>query len=278
MKVSICGCGWLGLPLAHYLKNQGMQVQGSKRTLADAQALSHNGILGFPLALPLNKEAVEELNDFFDCDVMVVNIPPGRKTLLSAQYAQSILILCEEAKRKGCRRLIFISTTSVYGDCTGTVSEKTIPMPTTESGKAHYEIEQGLMASWGEQVTVLRLAGLIGPNRHPVKFLSGRGNIQQGGAPVNLIHRQDCIRAITAIIRSQPVQSVFHLAASQHPSRADYYTAMAKLAGLAVPEFTDNCGENEKQVDALFTCEQLGLVLDKDDLMQVKPELDDLKY
>ncbi|MGF1690701.1 SDR family oxidoreductase [Photobacterium kagoshimensis] len=277
MKVSICGCGWLGLPLAYYLKKQGMIVQGTKRTPEGIQALCDADIMGFPLTLPLISESLSELDRLFDCDVMVVNIPPGRKGSLSSHYTDSILTLCLAAKRKGCQQLIFISTTAVYGEQSGVISEATLPMPTTESGKAHYEIEQSLIASWGDKVTILRLAGLIGPNRHPVKFLSGRTGIEQGGAPVNLIHQQDCIQAITAIIRCQPKQNIFHLAASQHPSRADYYTAMAKIAGLAVPEFIDICGESGKTIDATLTCDLLNLVLEKDDLMQLKPELDDVK-
>ncbi len=277
MKVSICGCGWLGLPLARHLKKAGFRVQGTKRTEAAAQALCDEGIKGFPLTLPLTNEQLPVTNDFFDCDVMVLNVPPGRQTALSMQYASTMLTLCDEAKRRGVQQLIFISTTAVYGDVKGVITEVTTPDPITESGKAHYEIEQGLIVSWGDRVTILRLAGLFGPNRHPVKFLSGREGIQQGGAPVNLIHQHDCIRAITAILTSQPKQNVFHLASSQHPSRSEYYTTMAKKVGLAIPEFSDNEGGSAKKIDASFSCEQLNLVLDQDDLLAIVPELGDAK-
>ncbi|NAX46898.1 NAD-dependent epimerase/dehydratase family protein [Photobacterium halotolerans] len=272
-RVSVCGCGWLGLPLAKSLKQSGYETFGSKQTQEGAEVLEHQGIKGVVVRLPLPHEVHSPtLNAFLAADVMVLNVPPGRGTASAEEYSAKIISLSEAAKAAGCHKLIFISTTSVYGDAEGEITESTVPAPATESGRAHVDLEQQLRQSWGDDLVVLRLAGLIGPQRHPVKFLAGRQGIANGGAPVNLVHLDDVISAITAILERWPVMTTLHLSSPQHPSRAVYYREMARLAGLALPEFQPG-GEQGKWINASATVEALGLNWRYEDLMTLAPEL-----
>ncbi|PSW07318.1 SDR family oxidoreductase [Photobacterium lipolyticum] len=293
MKVSICGCGWLGLPLAKYLVAKGIEVYGSKTQPESASQLLQYGIHGIAITIPFVSGAEEktldnnknkqkhqraqqlsDFTEFFQTDVLVINVPPRRKTMTGHQYVEAILSLSDAAKQAGCQRVIFVSTTSVYGGLTGEVLETSIPQPDTESGRAHFYIEQQLRKSWGDNLVVLRLAGLIGPGRHPIKFLAGREGLSGGEEPVNLVYLDDCIQAIDSIIHQQPAIKVLHLAAKSHPTRKQYYTAMASKAGLPEPIFTAGSSTGGKMINADNSCRELDIILQHDDLMGLSPEID----
>lgn len=108
-----------------------------------------------------------------------------------------------------------------------------------------------------------------------MKFLSGRKDIEKGSDPVNLIHLTDCIAAISRIIAKQPPSPILHLAANSHPSRASYYTQMAELAKLPLPNFSlsPDSHENGKWIDASMTLKALDLTLVHSDLISLAPEL-----
>ena len=151
--------------------------------------------------------------------------------------------------------------------CQGKVDEATEPRPNTLSGKAHLEVEQYLLAEWGKQAVVMRFAGLIGPGRHPVRFLSGREGIEHGKDRVNLIHLDDCVKAISQLASRWPSNQILHLASPQHPTREEYYCKMAQLAGLPLPRFSDSADRNSKVIDAGNTCQWLSILLDYESLL-----------
>ncbi|PLC59587.1 NAD-dependent epimerase/dehydratase family protein [Photobacterium carnosum] len=268
MKVSICGCGWLGLPLALSLKSQAIEVWGSKTTIEGANVLQQQGINSCLLTLPLIGDIDPAIVQFLTTDVLIIAIPPGRKNLDPQDHIEKVMSLATAAKKAGCQRIIFISTTSVYDPLQGEVLETTPVNPSSASGQLHYALEQQLRQQWQQQLTVLRLSGLIGPQRHPVTFLSGRQQLSAAKQPVNLVHLDDCIGVITAIITQHPSMPIMHLAASTHPTREQYYTAMAIKLQLPLPEFgNDDNGINGKEINSNQTIRHLGIVLQHDDLL-----------
>jgi nucleoside-diphosphate-sugar epimerase len=95
---------------------------------------------------------------------------------------------------------------------------------------------EGAVLSSGKNYCILRLAGLIGANRHPVKYLSGR-TIENGNMRVNLINRKDVINAIIHVIEKDHWNDIFNLCSPEHPSKADYYNAEARKQGIPAPTF-----------------------------------------
>ncbi|MGF1704086.1 NAD-dependent epimerase/dehydratase family protein [Photobacterium makurazakiensis] len=276
MKVSICGCGWLGFPLAVSLVAKGIDVWGSKQQAIAAQALEKKGISGVAITLPDdldNHQRRDEITDFLNADILIINIAPGRHQGADQDFITNVSLLSQNAKLAGCKHVLFISSTGVYGSACGQITESTQAQPDTKSSKAHAQLEQHLLSEWGENAVVLRLAGLIGPNRHPVKFLSGRAGLEHGKDRVNLIHQIDCIEAIGCIIDQWPKHQVFHLAAPSHPTRERYYSCMAQKAGLVEPEFLPSFDRDSKVVDATITCEELSFSFAYPDLIKLKPEI-----
>ena len=78
MKISILGCGWLGLPLACELVNKGDQVNGSTRDPDKIGQIKEQGIN--PFLLELSPEMIcENADEFFDSEILILNIPPARR-------------------------------------------------------------------------------------------------------------------------------------------------------------------------------------------------------
>ena len=272
MNVAICGCGWLGLPVAKALYKEGYNVYGTKRNEREANALSACGIHGMPMQLPLiGDDQLSSLATLLSSDVMVINIAAGRNSIDKEQHYQNVLSLSNAAYQSGCQRIIFISTTSVYDGRKGRVTEDDDVMPLTDSALTHVKIENSLRAQWGDKLTIVRLSGLIGEDRHPVKFLAGKDGLKGGSNPVNLIHLEDCVAAIVRLIGFKGTMSVLHLASDFHPTRREYYTQIAKQLSLTLPEFSpDDESSVAKVIDAEKTLTNLGYVLKHRDLMLSK--------
>jgi len=102
------------------------------------------------------------------------------------------------------------------------------------------QTEQLLQSNLNFKTTVLRFGGLIGEDRHPVRFLAGRKNLDNPNAPINLIHQKDCIGIIQKIIELDCWNETFNAVTPYHPSRKEYYTQKAKERNLDLPEFNND--------------------------------------
>jgi nucleoside-diphosphate-sugar epimerase len=87
------------------------------------------------------------------------------------------------------------------------------------------------------QTTVIRFGGLIGADRHPVRFLAGRTQLENPEAPINLIHQDDCLAILHHCIQLPFENEVYNAVAPYHPTRVAYYTQMARELQLPIPEF-----------------------------------------
>ena len=133
------------------------------------------------------------------------------------------------------KRIIFISSTSVYAEQNVEVDEETLPQSDEPSGKLHIAVEQALM-KLQVPLAILRCGGLIGPGRHPGRFFAGKYDIPNGMAPVNLIHLADVLGVIQMVIEEQ-LDGVINVVAPDHPSRAAFYTQAARDGGYELPQF-----------------------------------------
>ncbi len=240
MQISILGCGWLGLPLAKSLLESGFSVQGSTTSLEKIPFLKNAGITPFQLQLFENK--IDGEIDLFlnNSEILIIDIPPKLRGDAKENFVGKIQTLIPFIEKAAVKKVLFVSSTAVYPDDNSIITESTIPHPETESGKQLLQAEQLLQNNTTFQTTVVRFGGLIGENRHPIHFLSGRKNLENPNAPVNLIHQEDCIGIIQTIIKKECWGETFNAGAPQHPSRKDYYTKKAKDLNLMLPEFDEN--------------------------------------
>lgn len=232
------GAGWLGWPLARHLQKRGYALKTStttleKLTLLQAEALN-------PCLLQVDEGRVNLSNpDFFDTDVIVLNIPPSRRRPdVESWYPAQIQAIVAAAQQNEAGKILFISSTSVYGDVNAEVDENTIPQPDTASARAVLQAEAIVKSHFpGASSSILRMSGLIGGERKAGRFFAGKKDIPEGNAPVNLVHLDDCIGVIETLIEQEAWGKLYNVCADDHPRKADYYTAQAIQEGFEPPVF-----------------------------------------
>ncbi|MEZ5042601.1 MAG: SDR family oxidoreductase [Saprospiraceae bacterium] len=256
--VSILGCGWLGLPLATQLVQLGYQVKGSTTTAEKTALLQAAGIMPFVFKVG---EMIEGAPlDFFQADLLILNIPPGRRNpQVTTQHPKQVERIVHHAIQGGIQYLIFVSSSSVYGDTQSVVTEIDVPQPNTASGRALLQAEHFLQNHPSLQTTVLRMAGLFGPNRHPARFLAGKTGLKDADAPVNLVHLDDAMQAIHQVIRQNRWNTLYNICADEHPTRKAYYTQAALQIGLPAPQFVADDQPHYKIVSNQKAKTELGL-------------------
>ena len=260
-KIAILGCGWLGLSLAKSLLSKGYKVKGSTTSESKLEVLKNVGISPFQIQLDAH-QIIGNMEDFLkETNVLVIDIPPGlrRETSTSKEmtFVNKIKNLIPFIEKSEVQKVIFVSSTSVYGDGFPIVeiTEKTQPNPDTESGKQLVIAETLLQSNSYFKTTVIRFGGLLGEDRHPVKFLAGRTNVENPDAPVNMIQREDCIGVIEKALDfarddNWEWNQTFNAVAPQHPTRKAYYHKKADILNLPLPTFAENSESKGKIISS----------------------------
>lgn len=258
-KVAIIGLGWLGMPLALSLNARGWQVIGSKTTLDGVEAARMCGIDSYPLRL--EPELVcdpDDLDALMNVDALVLTLPARRSGPDADFYLQAVQEVVDTALAHGVPRILFTSSTSVYGRTGGMIKESSLREPVTASGTVLKELEDWLHDLPGTSVDILRLAGLVGPNRHPGRFLAGK-SASEGGHGVNLVHLDDVVAAITLLLQAPKGGHIYNICAPQHPSRETFYPQMARQLELEPPVFIPSADQSKgKIIDGNRICNELG--------------------
>lgn len=222
-NISVFGCGWLGEPLAISLIQKGFLVNGSTTSTSKLVTLASKGIHPFLLSL---ENITPEIESFLTADVLVVNIPSknidGFKNLISF------------IEKSPIQKVVFISSTSVYGNSTEIITEES-----TVKECPLIEIEQLFQRNPHFETTVIRFAGLFGFNRKPGNFFKNGRKIPNPSGFVNMIHQTDCISIIEQIIIQNHWNDVFNACADTHPSRRDFYNKAFSAIGLNDPIFNE---------------------------------------
>lgn len=237
--IALLGCGWLGLPLAKQLIATGYSVKGTTTTVAKMPVLQKAGIQPYCIALHENETTGNVTNFLEGSDTLIIDIPPGLRKDSSASFVAKMNTFLEFVNASRIKKVLFISSTSVYGATAGTLTESMPPNPKTESGKQLLEVESILQEHTNFKATIVRFGGLIGGDRHPARYLAGKNNLPSPNAPVNLIERDDCIGIMQKIITNGVWGYVFNAVADYHPTRKEYYTKKAKEMGLSTPLFNE---------------------------------------
>lgn len=232
--ISILGCGWFGMALAKKLIGLNYIVKGSTTSQEKLAILQAENIQ--PFLINFTAEAIIADPAFFEADTLFICIPPKRNSIELLDYPQKIDSILAAAKDKS-KHVVLISSTSVYADENKTVNESSETHPDTDSGRVVLAAEMLFKELFPENCTVIRFAGLIGPDRNPGRFFAGKSNVPNGLAPVNLIHQTDAVGIAIKLLEKQAFGRTYNACSPNHPAKMDFYTNAAKSTGLAEPDF-----------------------------------------
>ncbi|MCD8738971.1 SDR family oxidoreductase [Mucilaginibacter roseus] len=240
--ISILGCGWYGLALAKQLVQSGYAVKGSTTTSEKLTLLSKYGIESFLIDAADEQNALNPL--FFESKILVIAIPPKVRSGNGENYIPQIKNIVKAAKASDTiEHVIYISSTSVYGDNNSVVTETVSPQPSTESGNVLLAVENLLRAEPAFTTTIIRFGGLFGPGRDAGRFFAGKSNIPNGQAPVNMIHLDDCLGITSAILEKRAFGHTYNACTPEHPPKTQFYAKAAEQSNLTAPEFIDELNE-----------------------------------
>ena len=230
--ILIFGAGWLGNAVVEELASlQHKIIVASRRTISQK---THPNIEYCKIFFNAQSGAVEfevpipqKVND------IIVMLPPTQMI----DYAHTIDSICR--KFPSVENFIFTSSTGVYDNHSGNVNED------GKLNKVHPVVlaEQKIQITFPNNASILRLAGLIGNDRHPVRYFLNKKINSNGNAPVNLVHRKDILRALNLLLEN-PLPGIYNLCYPAHPTRSDYYGEIARKIFRTELAFED-CGEGK---------------------------------
>lgn len=255
-KISILGCGWLGKPLAVRLIALGYTVNGSTRSVQKASQLKVLGIHPFIIDI---ENLSDSLLAFLECEILIISI--------TSKNLDHYRLLLARIEKSSVKNVLFISSTSVYKAENTIVTEETI---TDFESSPIVTIETLFKNCNTIKVTVVRFAGLFGYDRKPGNFLAGKKAISDPKAYVNLIHQDDCIQILEAIVTRQIWGETFNGCADNHPTREEFYIKAALDIGVTPPEF-ENEGDSVYKIISNTKVKQiLGIRFKYNDLMNLR--------
>jgi nucleoside-diphosphate-sugar epimerase len=242
-RVSILGCGWLGLPLAQRLRqaHTTFEIKGSTTSALKMGLLADAGITPYQFALsPDFTCGSAEIKSFLDTDVLIISVPPKMAKNGQDFHVQQIEALVRELAHAQVREIIYISSTSVYPEPNGIVIEQDVIVPAQSAAPAMVKAENLLLELRPEKtVCILRLGGLLGYNRIPGKYVRGMKDMTTGTIPVNYIHRDDAVGVITRILDDTLLNETFNVVAPLHPTRREVYQTCCDQFGWEPPTFLE---------------------------------------
>ena len=217
--LSLIGCGWLGKALAFDLKASDYNIITT--SLSDKStdfAQISVTYIQMDAALDLVDESI------INSDIVIYMIPP-----LGLSHVMHFFDQIPSNKK-----IIFISSTSVYGKNLGPVDEDTINHACSTSSPLLLETENYIKNRFSF-ATIIRPGGLYGVKRHPIYFLQGKTELVGGHAFLHLTHQDDCLKAIKAVIKNSAWGETFNIVSDVKLRKNEYYPMMANKLNLTPP-------------------------------------------
>lgn len=258
-QISIIGLGWLGLPLYYHLAKLGYLCKGSTTSISKRGKLTLEGVHCHLLELNENEIKGDIASCLQNCDTLILNTPPGLRRNPHGNYVGKMERLLPYIEKFKIKNVLFVSSTSVYEDTVEfqEISNSTLPNATSNVGSQIIKVEQLLQKNPHFSTTILRFAGLVDADRHPARMMSQRPQVRNAKAPVNLIHREDCINIISEIIKQNKWGEIYNAAYPMHVNKKEYYNRVCENLGFDTPNFVEDALSKGKLIDGAETVKEL---------------------
>ena len=236
-RLLIIGCGDIGMRVARLLRGRyrvlALTTQANRR-----DELRELGVV--PLLGNLDQAAtLARLAGIADAVLHLA--PPASAGGTDARTARLLQALARHGR---VRRLVYASTSGVYGDAGGELFDETRTVrPATERARRRVDAEQRVRwfgRAFGARVTLLRVPGIYAgdrPGGHPRERLARGTPVLAAGddAYTNHIHADDLARACVAALARGLPQRVAHVCDDTELKMGDYFDLAADLCGLPRP-------------------------------------------
>jgi nucleoside-diphosphate-sugar epimerase len=233
-EIFIVGCGYVGRRVAAAERARGNQVGALARTPESAEALRALGVE--PVRGDLDDPESLAGLDVAGQGVYHFAPPPAS----GVRDTRMVAFLAAVTPRPP-QRIVYISTTGVYGDCQGEwVDETRAPNPTADREQRRLDAEEQLRAfdaRAGCEAVILRVPGIYGPDRLPFERLrKGLPLLREDEAPwSNRVHADDLVAACLAAMARGRAGAVYNVSDGHPSTMTDYFRRVADALGLPRP-------------------------------------------
>lgn len=233
-RILIVGCGDIALRAAPLL-NKHYCLFGLARSRARQAVLRQAGIT--PVSGDLDDAG--SLHRLAGLAHIVLHFapPPGN----GARDTRTRHLLAALSRGALPGRMVYISTSGVYGDCGGAVVEETRPLnPQTPRAKLRFDAERQIRdwaARNGVNACILRVPGIYASDRLPLERLrAGVPAIaHEEDSYTNHIHADDLAHIVVAALRHAKPGRVYHASDDSQMKMGEYFGAVAGAFGLPRP-------------------------------------------
>ena len=231
--ILIIGCGDIGIRVAKQLSlgHRVFALTSSSHRFQELREAGATPILG-------NLDQPESLWRLAGLAQTVIHLAPPQNQGNRDHRTRNLLRILAQGS-SAVRRLIYVSTTGVYGDHRGAkVSELTPVNPQSERAQRRVDAERALRL-WGPAhgiaVTILRVPGIYAANRLPLERLQSQtpALLPEEDAYSNHIHSDDLARLVCAAVYHGKPQRVINACDGNETKMGDYFDEVADAFGLA---------------------------------------------
>ena len=254
MRVLIVGCGYVGVPLGAELVRQGHEVYGLRRTRAADDSIAAAGMK--PLIGDITQPAdLAKLPGPFDWVVNTVSSAHGGAQEYRAVYLQGTRNLLAWLLAAPPQRLVYTSSTSVYGQDDGSLVDESSPTePESATSRVLLDTEGELLQAVRQKnfpAVILRVAGIYGPERGYLlkQYLKDELPLaDQGSRIANMIHREDVAGCILATLERGRPGELYNAVDDEPVAHLDFFRWLSGTLGRPLPSFsTGNEGPARKR-------------------------------
>ncbi len=231
-RLLIVGCGDIGLRLLPLLLPR-FRVFALVRNREQFAAIRAAGVV--PVAGDLDQPAsLKRLSGL--AHTIIHLAPPATQTGSVDRRTRNLVAILPQAAR-----LVYISTSGVYGDCGGAMVDETRPpRPHSERAQRRVDAEQ-VLRQWarnsGSALSIVRVPGIYAANRLPIARLQ-QGTpalIVEDDVFTNHIHADDLAQIIVRALWYGQPQRVYHAVDDSDMRMAEYFDCVADHFALPRP-------------------------------------------
>ena len=196
---------------------------------------TNSGALGFP---PFAKGGQGGFNVPRKFDVPEKPNLPEKYNLIDTRTRNLLAVLSQGILP---RRLVYISTSGVYGDCGGAIISETHPL-NAQTARAQRRIDaEQQIRSWATRnqvhASILRVPGIYAADRLPLDRLrtGTPAIVQEQDSYTNHIHADDLARIVLAALHKAKPNRIYHASDDSQLKMGDYFDAVADAHHLPRP-------------------------------------------
>ena len=228
-NILIIGGGWLGKPLAHYLQTIGHRVAVSRTTEAGVSEINDLLLTGTLIDLKSDVNTITSSIKSAQPDLVIGCFPPGFRSGDGEKYTRYWDKLVKACQSAHVEKIIMVSSTGVYPEVAKTMTEDDASLSIashnkdfTLKSKVMLQAEQHVIDS-GIKYAIVRCSGLVGPDRHPSRFVSKMKQVSSS-APANMLHLTDAI-GVVSFMSTLTSNAIVNATTPNTVSKAEFYQA-----------------------------------------------------